>query len=185
MQPHTARPLKLGPFLLPLIVFAALVALLLFGLGQDPRKVPSPLIGQPVPRFSVPELSDPQRTFSDADLRGQVTLFNVWASWCPSCRAEHEMLLELAQRADLRIVGLNWKDERDPALRVLRATGNPYALIGFDPDNRVGIDWGVYGAPETFIIDRAGIIRHKHIGPIDRAAWERVLEPLIARLGRE
>lgn len=174
-----------APFLLPLIIFVALVALLLFGLTQDPRKVPSPLIGQPMPSFRMPDLFNPERTISDAELRGQVTLLNVWASWCPSCRAEHEMLMSLAQRGDVRLVGLNWKDERHLALRVLRATGNPYALVGFDPENRVGIDWGVYGAPETFVIDRAGIIRHKHIGPIDRATWENTLAPLVARLGQE
>lgn len=168
--------------LVPLALFIALVALLVFGLGSDPRRVPSPLVGKPAPEFSLPELTDPGRSVSDADLKGRISLVNVWASWCSSCRAEHQALMAIADISDLQIVGLNWKDEAAAATQVLRLTGNPYAMIGYDPDNRVGIDWGVYGAPETFVVDRNGIIRYKHIGPIDRKVWEETLRPLVAQL---
>jgi cytochrome c biogenesis protein CcmG/thiol:disulfide interchange protein DsbE len=172
-------------YLLPLILFGGLVALLVFGLGNDPREVPSPLVGKPVPEFSLPELTDPGRTVSDADLKGKISLVNVWASWCSSCRAEHQALMALSADPDFQIVGLNWKDDAADAARVLQLTGNPYDMNGFDPDNTVGIHWGVYGAPETFVVDPNGIIRYKHIGPIDRAVWEETLEPLVAELKAE
>jgi len=172
-------------YLLPLVLFAGLVALLVFGLGNDPREVPSPLIGKPVPEFTLPELTDPGRSVSDADLKGTISLVNVWASWCASCRAEHQALMALSEIPDFQIVGLNWKDEASSAMQVLRLTGNPYDMNGYDPDNTVGIDWGVYGAPETFIVDQQGIIRYKHIGPIDRKVWEEKLEPLVAQLKAE
>ncbi len=172
-------------YLTPLIVFAALVVLLVWGLGNDPRKVPSPLVGKPVPAFSLPALGDPNSTVSDTDLKGKISLVNVWASWCNSCRAEHQALMALSERPDFQIVGLNWKDEAADARRVLAMTGDPYDLNGYDPDNTVGIHWGVYGAPETFLVDRNGIIRHKHIGPIDAKVWEEDLEPLIAQLQAE
>lgn len=178
----TKSPSKLR-FLAPLIIFAALAGLLLYGLGQDPREVPSPLIGKAAPPFELPDLLDPSRTVSNADLDGQISLVNVWASWCGACRAEHGTLMELArQHKDFQLIGLNWKDEKADALAVMRMTGNPYALIGYDPDNTAGIDWGVYGAPETFIVDRNGIIRHKHIGPIDPVVWEETLAPIIEDL---
>ncbi len=172
-------------FLAPLIIFGALAGLLLYGLGQDPRKVPSPLLGKAAPEFSLPDLLDPSRKVSRADLDGEISLVNVWASWCVSCRAEHPMLMKLAQRDDFQVIGLNWKDDKADATAVLRMTGNPYRLNGFDPDNKVGIHWGVYGSPETFLVDRRGIIRHKHIGPIDPSTWEQVLEPLIEQIKRE
>jgi cytochrome c biogenesis protein CcmG/thiol:disulfide interchange protein DsbE len=172
-------------YLIPLIVFLALAALLVWGLGQDPREVPSPLIGKPVPTFTLPTLEDPNRTLTDADLKGKVSLVNVWASWCSSCRAEHQSLMALSELTDFQIIGLNWKDEAADARRVLAITGNPYDLVGYDPDNTVGIDWGVYGAPETFVVDRQGIIRYKQIGPIDRTVWEEKLKPLVERLQAE
>ncbi len=172
-------------FLAPLIIFGILVGLLFWGLGQDPRKVPSPLVGKPIPAFTLASLDDPDLQISDTDLKGRVSLVNVWASWCSSCRAEHGMLMELAKEPDLTIVGLNWKDDKAKALTVLMATGNPYDLIGYDPDNRVGLNFGVYGAPETFVVDREGIIRYKHIGPIDRQVWEETLKPLVAQLAAE
>ncbi len=176
---------KSARYLTPLIVFGALVLLLVWGLGNDPREVPSPLIGKPVPAFSLPALGDPSRTVSDADLRGTISLVNVWASWCVSCRAEHQALMVLSELPDFQIVGLNWKDEAADALEVLAMTGNPYDLNGYDPDNSVGIHWGVYGAPETFVVDHQGIIRYKHIGPIDRTVWEKKLQPLVAKLQAE
>lgn len=176
-------------FLLPLIIFGALAGLLLYGLGQDPREVPSPLVGKPAPEFELPDLLDPSRKISNADLAGKISLVNVWASWCNACRAEHGMLMQLAQdpaqHADFQIIGLNWKDEKADALTVIRMTGNPYARIAHDPDNAAGIDWGVYGAPETFVVDRQGLIRHKHIGPIDQSTWDEVLAPLIAEIASE
>jgi cytochrome c biogenesis protein CcmG/thiol:disulfide interchange protein DsbE len=171
--------------LLPLILFAALVALLFFGLGTDPRKVPSPLVGKPVPKFTLPTLQDPSRTLSDADLRGQVSLVNVWFSTCVSCRAEHRQLMAIAKESGVQIVGLNWKDDKPDALQMLRQFGNPYHVVAFDADGRVGIDWGVYGAPETFVIDRKGTIRYKQIGPIDQTVWEQTLRPIVDQLKAE
>ena len=182
-SPSSSRRVMVA--LVPLALFVALVALLVFGLGNDPRKVPSPLIGQPVPVFELPELTDPGRTVSDADLKGKISLVNVWASWCSSCRAEHQALMALSEIPDFQIVGLNWKDDGADANQVLRLTGNPYDMIGYDPDNTVGIDWGVYGAPETFVVDKQGIIRYKHIGPIDRRVWEETLQPLVTQLQAE
>lgn len=173
-------------FLAPLALFLALVALLFYGLGTDPRKVPSPLIGKPAPEFVLPVLGEPQRSVSNEALLGQVSLVNVWASWCVSCRAEHAELMRLSrEEKDIQIFGLNWKDEAPDALRMLRQTGDPYVVSAYDPDNQVGIHFGVYGAPETFVIDRQGIIRHKHIGPIDRRAWEETLRPLVQQIKAE
>jgi cytochrome c biogenesis protein CcmG/thiol:disulfide interchange protein DsbE len=173
-------------FLTPLALFLALVALLFYGLGTDPRNVPSPLIGKPAPEFVLPVLGEPQRTVSNEALRGEVSLVNVWASWCVSCRAEHAELMRLSrEEKDIQIFGLNWKDEAPEALRMLRQTGNPYVVSAYDPDNRVGIHFGVYGAPETFVVDRQGIIRHKHIGPIDRRVWEESLRPLVQQIKAE
>jgi cytochrome c biogenesis protein CcmG/thiol:disulfide interchange protein DsbE len=185
MTDDTHKPASKLRFLVPLLLFAALAGLLLYGLGQDPREVPSPLVGKAAPEFALPDLLDPSRRVSNADLAGQISLINVWASWCGACRAEHPMLMELAARDDFQLIGLNWKDEKADALTVIRMTGNPYALIGFDPDNEAGIDWGVYGAPETFIVDRHGQIRHKHIGPIDPMVWQETIAPIIEDLKRE
>ncbi len=173
-------------FLTPLILFLGLVALLFYGLGTDPRKVPSPLVGKPAPRFSLPSLQDPNRTVSDAELKGKISLVNVWASWCVSCRAEHEELMKLSrQEKDIQIMGLNWKDDPVDATRMLRTFGDPYVVSAFDPDNKVGIHWGVYGAPETFVVDTRGIIRYKHIGPINRQVWEQTLRPLMQEIKAE
>ncbi|MBK1647335.1 DsbE family thiol:disulfide interchange protein [Rhabdochromatium marinum] len=172
-------------FLVPLFLFGALAGLLLYGLGQDPREVPSPLIGKAAPEFELPDLLDPSRTLSKADLLGQVSLVNVWASWCSACRAEHGMLMEISRRSDVQLLGLNWKDGQAEARQVIRMSGNPYRMIGFDPDNNAGIDWGVYGAPETFVVDRQGIIRYKQIGPIDPQVWQQTLAPMIAKLQSE
>jgi len=172
-------------FLLPLILFIGLAALLVYGLGTDPSKVPSPLIGKPAPQFSLPDLTDSARTVSTEDLQGKVSLVNVWASWCSSCRAEHASLMALSSNPDFQIVGLNWKDDANDATAVLQMSGNPYAMIAYDPDNKVGIDWGVYGAPETFVVDQHGIIRYKQIGPIDKTVWDKTLAPLIAKLKAE
>lgn len=168
--------------LIPLGIFLALIALLFYGLQLDPRKVPSPLIGKPVPDFALPSLKDPGQTLTSDILKGKVSLVNVWASWCPSCRQEHAELMRIARENDVQVIGFNWKDERADALKMLQQFGDPYVVSLYDPENRAGIDWGVYGAPETFVVDREGIIRHKRIGPIDRAVWESEIRPVIEQL---
>jgi len=171
--------------LFPLILFLGMAAFLFRGLGMDPHKVPSPLIDKPAPQFHLPRLSDPARTLATADLAGQVSLLNVWATWCVSCRAEHPVLMRLARQERVRIYGLDYKDSRPEALDWLKAYGDPYRANAFDADGRVGIDWGVYGTPETFVIDKQGTIRYKHIGPIsDRDAQEIIL-PWIQKLKAE
>lgn len=149
---------------MPLIAFVALVALLAIGLTLNPRLVPSPLIGKPAPEFDLPLLLE-DGSFSNKDLIGHVTLFNVWASWCYACRQEHEVVKHLANKG-VRIIGLNYKDEPANAKQWLARLGNPYQKVAADYDGRIAIDWGVYGAPETFLIDTQGIIRHKVIGPL-------------------
>jgi cytochrome c biogenesis protein CcmG/thiol:disulfide interchange protein DsbE len=171
--------------LVPLVLFLGLAALLFYGLGTDPRKVPSPLVGKPAPEFNLPALLDPGRTVSSADLEGKVTLLNVWFSSCVSCRAEHRELMRIAREGGFQIVGLNWKDDKGAAIQMLRQFGNPYSLIAVDEAGRVGIDWGVYGAPETFVVDPEGIIRYKQIGPIDQEVWEQTLRPLVEKIKAE
>jgi cytochrome c biogenesis protein CcmG/thiol:disulfide interchange protein DsbE len=169
-------------YLAPLAIFALLVAFLYRGLSMDPKLVPSPLIGKPAPAFTLPRLDDPSATISNTDLKGKVTLLNVWATWCVSCRQEHETLVELAKTGQVDIYGLNYKDNRQDAKRWLAQFGNPYVANAFDGSGRVAIDWGVYGAPETFIIDRNGVIRHKHIGPLTVDIINREILPLVAKL---
>jgi cytochrome c biogenesis protein CcmG/thiol:disulfide interchange protein DsbE len=169
-------------YLLPLGLFLVLVVFLGIGLTLNPREVPSPFIGKPAPDFTLPQLDNPGQSLRPADFRGQVALVNVWASWCVSCRQEHAVLLELARRNLVPIYGLDYKDEREAALLWLRQLGNPYTASAFDQDGRAGIDWGVYGVPETFVLDREGIVRYKHTGPITREDLERTLLPLIRSL---
>ena len=169
-------------YVIPVVVFAVLVVFLAIGLNLDPREVPSPLIGKPVPEFTLTRLKDPNTSFSNEDLKGEVSLLNVWATWCVSCRAEHELLMALANSKRVSIYGLNYKDDRKDALRWLQALGDPYTANAFDGDGRVGIDWGVYGTPETFVIDKQGVIRHKIIGPITVDRLNKELLPLIDQL---
>ncbi len=172
-------------FIIPLAVFAIMVIFLAIGLRLDPREVPSPLIGKPAPTFSLPQVADAGKTLSPADFKGQVVLLNVWASWCVSCRQEHPVLVQLARQQQVALYGLNYKDQRAAANSWLTQFGNPYTASGFDADGRVGIDWGVYGVPETFVIDKAGLIRHKHTGPITPEALENELLPLVRTLQAE
>jgi cytochrome c biogenesis protein CcmG, thiol:disulfide interchange protein DsbE len=172
-------------FLLPLIVFAALVALLASGLRHDPRKLPSALIGQPAPAFDLPRLDASERTVSSASLRGQVWILNVWASWCEACRDEHALLMDFATRGNAPIYGLNYRDERAPALQWLADAGNPYLMTLMDRDGRTGIDFGVYGVPETFVIDRAGVVRYRLAGPLTRKTLDTVILPLVGQLQQE
>ena len=169
-------------FLLPLGVFVVLLGFLGVGLRLNPREVPSPLIGKPAPAFRVPQLHAEQLTIAPEDLKGKVWLLNVWASWCVSCRQEHPVLVALARRNLVPIYGLDYKDEREEGMAWLRQHGNPYVLSAYDRDGRIGIDYGVYGVPETFVIDREGVIRHKHIGPLTQEAVEQKIIPLVKEL---
>ncbi len=169
-------------FLLPLGIFIVLVVFLGIGLNRNPREVPSPLIDKPAPTFQVPQLHEPDKTISQKDMVGKVWLFNVWASWCVSCRQEHPVLVELSKKNVVPIVGLNYKDGREDGMKWLRDWGNPYVLSAFDQDGRVGIDYGVYGVPETFVVDKSGTIRYKHIGPLTQDVVEKKLLPLVQEL---
>jgi len=174
--------LRFVRFALPLAVFAGLAAFLFIGLGLNPREVPSPLVGKPAPTFRLAQLAQPNEAFSPDQMRGQVWLLNVWASWCVACRVEHPLLVELARTDTVPIVGLNYKDKRDPALGWLAQLGNPYQLSLMDTDGRVGLDYGVYGVPETFVIDKQGVIRFKQIGPVTEEAWQKKMWPLVQQL---
>ena len=169
-------------FLIPLGIFIVLVGFLAVGLKLDPREVPSPLIGKPAPDFKLALLSDPAKELSPADLRGKVWLFNVWASWCASCRQEHEVLLDLSRQGIVPIYGMDYKDQPAAAQAVLNQYGNPYVETVVDLDGRVGINYGVYGVPETYLIDRSGIIRYKHTGPVSPDVLSRKILPLVKEL---
>lgn len=167
-------------FLLPAGIFAALVALLFVGIQRAPNKsvIASPLIGKPAPQFELPVLGSAE-TFASESLRGRWYLLNVWGTWCAECRREHDMLLEIASRGEVPIVGLNWKDDPAAAQQWLQQLGNPYVIIPADREGRVAIDWGVYGAPETFLVDDRGIVRYKHVGALHPLAWESEFLPRI------
>jgi cytochrome c biogenesis protein CcmG/thiol:disulfide interchange protein DsbE len=158
--------------------------ILAIGLGHDPHEVPSPFINKPAPAFQLPQLKDPSKTFSAQDMRGKVWVLNVWASWCIPCREEHPMLLEYARSGAVPIYGLNYKDKREDALSLLAELGDPYMLNASDLDGRVGIDYGVYGAPETYLIDRNGIIRFKQVGPVTPDIWQEKILPLVKDLNK-
>jgi cytochrome c biogenesis protein CcmG/thiol:disulfide interchange protein DsbE len=169
-------------FIIPLLLFFVLVGFLALGLSRDPREVPSPLINKPAPAFNVPQLSDPSKSFSPENMKGQVWVLNVWASWCVACREEHPMLVEMSQSQVAPLIGLDYKDKRADAMEMLSRQGNPYKLSAFDNDGRVGINYGVYGVPETYVIDKSGIIRFKQIGPITKEVLEKSIYPIIAEL---
>ena len=169
-------------FIIPIGLFALLGVLLAYGLKLDPHKIPSPLVDKPLPAFSLPTLEKPEISFANADLHGKVVLINVWASWCVACKQEHPVLMRLASEKRVPLIGLNYKDKRVDAMQLLRTEGNPYDLSIMDADGRVGIDWGVYGVPETFVIDKQGVIRYKYIGPISTEVWEQTLLPLVEKL---
>ena len=164
------------------MAFALLVALLAVGLGLDPREVPSPLIGKPAPHFELPLLAAPDKTFSQKNMLGKVWILNVWASWCPPCLVEHPVITALAKSGIAPVIGLNYKDAREDALPWLKRNGDPFQLSVFDLDGRIGIDYGVYGVPETYVIDRKGMIRYKHIGPITPEIVQTKIEPLLKEL---
>ena len=169
-------------FLLPLGIFLVLVVFLAVGLNLNPREVPSPLIGKPAPAFTLTRLDAPAQSIKRDELLGKVWILNVWASWCAPCREEHPVLVEFARRKLVPIYGLNYKDTRPAGMGFLTQMGNPYEASLFDGDGRVGIDYGVYGVPETFVIDKQGMIRHKHVGPLTPDVVRTKIEPLLKEL---
>jgi cytochrome c biogenesis protein CcmG/thiol:disulfide interchange protein DsbE len=169
-------------FFIPLAVFLILAVILGVGLKLNPREVPSPLINKPAPTFTLPRLDRPDTQISKADMHGKVWLLNVWASWCVSCRDEHPVLLDLAKSGVVPVIGLNYKDERTDGLRWLAQFGNPYQLSAFDREGQVGIDYGVYGVPETFVIDKQGTIRYKQIGVLTEQNLREKILPLVRKL---
>ena len=171
--------MKTWRYLIPVLIFAALVAFFAIGLKRDPRYIASPLIGKPAPAFELAAVEDPNRTVRTRELLGKMYVLNVWGTWCVGCREEHQTLLQIARTGVIPIIGLNWKDELPLAQRWLKELGNPYLVTAFDPEGRAGIDWGVYGAPETFLVDANGVVQYKHIAPLTMAVWEREFLPRI------
>jgi cytochrome c biogenesis protein CcmG/thiol:disulfide interchange protein DsbE len=169
-------------FIWPLVAFLVLVGFLYVGLGLNPHEVPSPLIGKPAPAFTLPQLHDPAKQFSAQDMKGKVWLLNVWSSWCVSCREEHPFLVELASQNIVPVYGLDYKDKREDGEAWLERGGNPYVLSASDTEGRVGIDYGVYGVPETYVIDKQGIIQYKEIGPVTPQSLRNKILPLVAQL---
>lgn len=168
---------------LPLVLFLMLIGFFAKGLFLDPHEVPSPFIGHPAPAFTLPLVGEANASFSPADMKGKVWMLNIWAPWCVSCRQEHGFLMQVAQSGRIPIVGLNWKDKDREAGSLLARTGSPYVAVPEDLDGRVGIDYGVTGTPETYIIDQAGIVRLKHVGPINPDVWKNEFEPKLKELG--
>jgi len=168
---------------IPLIIFAVLVVFFAKGLFLNPREVPSPFIGKPAPAFTLPLVGNANAAFGPEDMKGKVWLLNVWAPWCVSCRQEHPVLMALAKSQSVPIVGLNWKDKEREAEQLLAQHGSPYLAVPDDLSGKVGIDYGVTGTPETYVIDKAGIIRMKHVGPISPEVWKEKFEPKLKELG--
>ena len=177
-----AAPRRLWPFLVPIAIFAGIGVLLYLGLFRDPSLVPSPLIGKPVPEFALGPVQGRTLGLSSEDLREEVTLVNVFASWCVACRDEHPLFLVLEREGVVPIHGLNYKDAPPDAAAWLDALGDPYTRIGADLDGRVGLDWGVYGVPETFVVDGNGRIAYKHIGPVTPRVLDEIILPLVRGL---
>ena len=171
-------------YVLPIALLAALGIAFAVGLGRDPQKLPSALLGKPAPSFALPSIDGSAGGFASTELKGKVSLINVWASWCPPCRVEHPILMDIA-KSGIPIYGINYKDKPEDATRFLTNLGNPFTAIGADRDGKVAIDFGVYGYPETFVTDRDGIIRYKHVGPINKLDWERTLAPIVQELMRK
>jgi cytochrome c biogenesis protein CcmG/thiol:disulfide interchange protein DsbE len=169
-------------YLLPLVIFAIVVGFLAVGLKLNPREIPSPLVGKPAPDFSLPQLYDQEKVFSSKELAGKVWLLNFWASWCSGCKTEHPVLMRIAESGEVPIYGMDYKDQREEAITWLRQWGNPYPVIAMDESGRVGIDYGVYGVPETYVIDKQGVIRYKQIGPLDDETVAKKILPLVKEL---
>lgn len=171
-------------FGLPLLVFLILIGFLGIGLTLNPRELPSPLLGKPSPAFSAPRLLAPQQNFYNAQMNGEVWLLNVWASWCVACRTEHALLMHIAQHTTVRLVGLNYKDDAADAVDWLQRFGNPYSIIAVDRNGDIGIDYGVYGVPETYLLDKTGHIRFKQVGPLTTSTLQSLLQ-MIEKLHEE
>lgn len=169
-------------YILPFVLFLVLAAFLYVGLGLNPREVPSPLIGKPAPQFTLPVLHQPAKQFSSQEMHGKVWLLNVWASWCVSCREEHPLLMALARQNIVPVYGIDYKDKPEDGKAWLAQGGDPYVLSVSDMEGRVGIDYGVYGVPETYVIDKQGIIQYKQIGPVTEQSLQETILPLVARL---
>jgi cytochrome c biogenesis protein CcmG, thiol:disulfide interchange protein DsbE len=169
-------------FLIPFGIFIVVVGFLAVGLTLNPRELPSPLVGKAAPDFSLPQLHDPRKVISSNDLKGKVWLLNFWASWCGGCKDEHPVLIHLAQSGAVPIYGMDYKDRREEALAWLKEWGNPYSIVAVDEPGRVGINYGVYGVPETYVIDKAGVIRYKQIGPLREDILEKKILPLVREL---
>jgi cytochrome c biogenesis protein CcmG/thiol:disulfide interchange protein DsbE len=171
-------------YLIPVGLFAVLVGFLYFGLGRDKQTLPSPFIGKPAPVFELPRLDDPSKTFSNRELAGKPYVVNIWGTWCPGCRVEHRALMEISRRGEVPMIGVDWNDERDRALSWLQQLGNPYAVIAFDAEGRVAIDWGAYGAPETFLVSAEGKVLKKLAGPMTMEIWEQEFVPLLEQAAK-
>ena len=167
-------------FIAPLAVIVLLIVVFSIGLTRDPSELPSTYLDREAPGFDLPKVKDPDSRVASADYMGQTVLVNVWATWCVGCRQEHDFLMQLADSGEIPIYGINWKDRRSDALRWLDQYGDPYVASGFDENGRVAIDWGVYGAPETFLISPEGIVLHKHLGPLSDLIWQRDFVPLLS-----
>ena len=169
-------------YLIPLVAFFALVVLFIFGLQNDPRLVPSPFIDKPLPEINLPLLADPDISISSNDLKGEIFLINIFATWCIPCLQEHPLLLDLANNKEIKIIGLNYKDDRLEAIKWLDTLGNPYSIVLFDEDGLAGIDLGVYGVPESFVINQNAVVKYKHIGPLTEKVLTEIINPLISEL---
>lgn len=171
-------------YLVPIGLFAVLVGFLYFGLGRDKQTLPSPFIGKPAPVFELPLLEDPTKTFSNRELAGKPYVLNIWGTWCPGCRLEHGALMEIARRGEVPMIGVDWNDDRDQALAWIQQRGNPYAVVAFDGEGRVAIDWGAYGAPETFLVSAEGTVLKKLAGPMTLEIWEQEFLPLLQKAAK-
>jgi len=169
-------------YIWPFVAFMVLAGFLYVGLGLNPHEVPSPLINKPAPAFTLPQLHDPAKQFASQDMNGKVWLLNVWASWCVSCREEHPVLMALARQNIVPIYGLDYKDKNEDGEAWLRNGGDPYTVIASDTEGRIGIDYGVYGVPETYVIDKQGVIRYKQIGAVTHESLQEKILPLVAEL---
>jgi cytochrome c biogenesis protein CcmG/thiol:disulfide interchange protein DsbE len=171
-------------YLVPIGLFAVLVGFLYFGLGRDKQTLPSPFIGKPAPVFDLPRVEDPSQTFSNRELAGKPYVLNIWGTWCPGCRHEHGALMEIARRNEVPMIGVDWNDDRDRALSWLTQLGNPYSVVAFDGEGRVAIDWGAYGAPETFLVGADGTVLKKLAGPMTMEIWEQEFVPLLEKAAK-
>lgn len=177
--------MKRALLFLPLVLAAVIGVVLFWGLSNDPTKLESARIDDPLPSFSLPSLQDPTRLLSQEDVKGKVSLLNVWATWCPSCRVEHPYLLKIAKQYQVPVIGLNYKDDRDAAKEWLVKLDDPYLFNIFDEKGKLGLDLGVYGAPETYIVDKQGIVRYRHVGVVDDTVWKSILEPRVKQYSKE